>query len=812
MPPAADMIVENVASANVANVDAVAGAKWERQVTVNAKTAPHSLFRQDRWFTGKAPQPGVCPGVNEAGVIASLPLPNLATCGHAEVLDYFDNSWTLYETLFAGLRTRTAFYRQPDHKLRHPLIFYYGHTAAVYINKLRVAGLVDSPINAHFEALLEVGVDENSWDDLSTDETEWPELDEVHNYRAQAYKVVCDVITSTKFAAELGRPVNMDDRAWAIVLGLEHDGIHLDTSSVLIREMPVDLVSRHPAWPAPTTSARTSQEERLVPDNDMISVPAGEVVMGKPNDFPSFGWDNEYGHQRVNVDAFEASRYLISNGEFYDFVADGGYREQLYWSESGWGQRRLNNTKHPRFWVRDGPAGLHTYRLRTIFEEVTMPWDWPVCVNYHEAKAYCTWRSKRSGRSYRLITEVEHHRMRNPLPENPGPKDDPVMCHSGHELARKGVNLSLAFGSETPTDASPPTALGFGDVFGNVWQWCEDEFSPLPGFAVHPYYEDFSTPFYGGEHQLLLGGAFVSTGDEASIWGRIPFRPHFLQHSGIRLALSAGSKIDKPPKVENRNATATEVEVDNDTRRELDQRMLLHYGTLAETLGPAVPDTAGLSLSHNYVNRVVELLVDTARAQGLQLGSALDVGCAVGGTSFALSKYFDSVIGVDQSEAFIGAASSMARAGSRIYRRLDSGGRTTNLCARLDTAAYPERVSFQAADSCALPTDLVNFDVVLLANAPPSRLSNLDAFLARLDGPDAIVRPGGLILLSDEVLANTMASGSSSNGSSNNRQLPAEYELLRACDLSMLIRDNERKFQHVVPRITVWQRGMTALA
>lgn len=802
MPPVADLTVDNSA-------EAVAKAKWERHTSINAKTAPHSLFREDKWFTGKAPQPGVCPGVNEAGVISKLPLPNLATTGRAEMQQYFDNTWTLYETLFAGLRTRSAFYRQPDHKLRHPLIFYYGHTAAVYINKLRVAGLVDSPVNTHFEALLEVGVDENSWDDLSTDETEWPELDEVHAYRAKVYTVVSDVIANTEFGAEMGRPVNMNDKAWAIVLALEHDGIHLDTSSVLIRESPVDLLSRHPAWPAPSTSARTSQEERLVPDNDMVSVPAGEVVMGKPNDFPSFGWDNEYGHKRVQVSAFEASRYLISNGEFYDFVADGGYREQLYWSESGWGQRRLNNTKHPRFWVRDGPAGLHTYRLRTIFDEVTMPWDWPVCVNYHEAKAYCTWRSKRSGRSYRLISEVEHHRMRDPLPEKPGPQDDPVMCMDGHALAQKGVNLNLAFGSETPTDASPPTAMGFGDVFGNVWQWCEDAFAPLPGFAVHPYYEDFSTPFYGGEHQLLLGGAFAATGDEASIWGRIPFRPHFLQHSGIRLALSAGSKIEKPKAIKQDEAVA-EVDVDANTRRELNQRMLLHYGSMAETLGPAVLDTAGLSLCHNYVHHVVELLVDTARAQGLQLQSALDVRCAVGGTTFGLSKYFNTVVGVDPNQAFITAANTMARSGSRMYERRDNGGRMTNLCARLDTAAHPERVTFQTADVCSLPSELTGFDAVLLADASPSPLSDPDAFIERMAGPHSIVRPGGLVLLSDEILNSPTLSESHTHSSSNGKKLPAEYELLRVCDLSILLRENDRHFQHIIPRISIWQRSMAA--
>ena len=50
------------------------------------------------------------------------------------------------------------------------------------------------------------------------------------------------------------------------------------------------------------------------------------------------------------------------------------------------------------------------FRLRTICEEIDMPWDWPVVVNYHEAKAYCNWL----GQGYRLITEAEHHAMRDP--------------------------------------------------------------------------------------------------------------------------------------------------------------------------------------------------------------------------------------------------------------------------------------------------------------------------------------------------------------------------------------------------------------
>lgn len=71
------------------------------------------------------------------------------------------------------------FYRPPYHNLRHPLIFYYGHPAALYINKLRVAGVIAEPVNPYFENIFETGVDEMSWDDLSKNDMMWPSLREV---------------------------------------------------------------------------------------------------------------------------------------------------------------------------------------------------------------------------------------------------------------------------------------------------------------------------------------------------------------------------------------------------------------------------------------------------------------------------------------------------------------------------------------------------------------------------------------------------------------------------------------------------------
>lgn len=81
----------------------------------------------------------------------------------------------------------------------------------------------------------------------------------------------------------------------------------------------------------------------------------------------------------------------------------------------------------------------------------------------------------------------------------------------------------------------PPSEKGFYDVLGNAWEWAEDHYAAFPGFKVHPYYEDFSTPCFGGKHNLILGGSFISTGQLASKFARYQFRPHFFQHAAFRV-------------------------------------------------------------------------------------------------------------------------------------------------------------------------------------------------------------------------------------------------------------------------------------
>ena len=75
----------------------------------------------------------------------------------------------------------------------------------------------------------------------------------------------------------------------------------------------------------------------------------------------------------------------------------------------------------------------------------------------------------------------------------------------------------------------PPNDKGFYDVFGNVWEWCEDNFNLFPGAKTHFLYDDFSTPLADGRHNIIIGGSWASNGNWASHFARSMFRRHFFQ-------------------------------------------------------------------------------------------------------------------------------------------------------------------------------------------------------------------------------------------------------------------------------------------
>lgn len=434
--------------------------------------------------------------------LTSTPVPHLDTCDRDSLLNYFDNSWELEEILMQSLRGEETFYTKPD-PLRNPLVFYLGHSAAFYINKLVRVGVLDQGINPGYETLFEQGVDPATSDDLDQDlqSVGWPQLDKVWQYRDQVREQVEAVIHNTP----LNLPIGQSHPLWALMMGMEHNRIHFETSSMLIRQLPLDQVGRPPGWCYALTQGKG-------PDNAMIPVAGGETTLGKPNHATTYGWDSEYGNLTLAVKPFLLSQYLVTNGEFLQFVADQGYDNPDYWDQDAWEWKTQSHTTHPKFWI----PYKGSYQYRAMFDQIDLPLDWPVEVNHHEAIAYCRWQ----GNNTRLMTEAEWN------------------VAIAAAKTEGNYNLNLKFGSPTPvgdleTDTS---ASGLSDLRGNVWEWLGDDFNPLPGFQPHPLYEDYSTPYFDPHHKLMVGGAWASTGTYASPSCRNWFRRNFFQHAGFRIA------------------------------------------------------------------------------------------------------------------------------------------------------------------------------------------------------------------------------------------------------------------------------------
>lgn len=688
----------------------------------------------------------------------------------SEIRRYFLATFDTYEDLFSLLNCDEAYYRKPIN-LRHPLIFYLGHTATFFINKLVLARLIDTRVNPRFESLFAVGVDEMSWDDLGVEHHMWPAVAEVFTYRRHVRELVESVINS----APLNLPLDWSNPWWAIVMGIEHERIHLETSSVLIRQQLLHWVAPQAKWSACATSGPA-------PRNNLITVPAGTVYLNKHIGDAYYGWDNEYGQHRAELDEFQASCFLVSNQEFLTFVQAGGYQQTEWWEPEGRGWLDYSGATAPTFWCATStentlPTGADQWQLRLLAEVVAMPWDWPVEVNYHEAKAFCNWKKMTTGLPVRLPTEDEWYRLY-----------DVAGCGEvGSALAPANLHLDH-FASPCPVNRFPQG--DFYDVVGNVWQWTETPIYPFPGFEVHPWYDDFTAPTFDERHNLIKGGSFISCGNETLKNSRYAFRRHFFQHAGFRYIVS-----DKVQAVPNSH-------YEND--KLLSEYAEFHYGD--SYFG--VPN-----FPQQLVAAALPLLVDKPKHK------ALDLGCASGRASFELARHFDQVTGIDFSVRFIGQGVLLVEQGSLRYTLVEEGElvsyKTRNLV-ELGLDSIKHKVEFFQGDACNLRSDFTGYDFILAANLI-DRLYKPAKFLSDIHTRLTI---GGILMLTspytwleehtprEEWLGGFKKDGESfSTLDGLHAHLDAHFRLLQPPqEVPFVIRETKHKFQHSVSEVTFWQR------
>lgn len=716
----------------------------------------------------------------------------------AEIKRYFLETVALEDSLYKLLKTDAAFYQKPE-SLRHPLIFYFGHTHTFFINKLYIGQFISRRVDPTFESTFAIGVDEMSWDDLDEKNYNWPTVAALKDYRKKVQEIVLNYIDKVQFTI----PIDWDSAMWPILMGIEHQRIHIETSSVLIRQLGLEYIEPNEQW-APCT------DKGVAPENILLPVDCPSFTIGKSQPAATYGWDNEYGTHQITSKNFLAAKFLVSNLEFKKFWLAGGYTQDEYWTPEGHQWKAYKKVSHPLFWVLNSQG--EPSHLRTIDRLIELPWSWPVEVNYLEAKAFCNWKAKTENKPIRLPTEDEWYCLvemnkkslvQKSVGQTLTSTEYTTTANSSKDYApanfKRNANIGLAhFASSCPVNKFQHA--DFFDIAGNVWQWTETPTYPFDGFKVHPLYDDFSVPTFDGKHNLIKGGSWVSTGNEELLESRYAFRRHFYQHAGMRyVATDQEEKIQINP-------------YETDTL--LSQYCEFHYGQeYFET--PIFP------------KRCIDLIRPYYKLLK-QKNKALDLGCALGRSTLELSFDFNKTIGIDFSARFIDRAKTL----------LEDGVLRYGICAEGELLDYFERtltnnwteeatqnilqkykdsnIEFWQGDACNLLPKFSDFDLVFAGN-----------LIDRLYAPRSFLReiknrlvPGGILVLTspytwlEDYTPKSEWLGGYRRNAENltslqglKEELMPFFELLSPPQkIPFVLRETKNKFQHTLSEMTIWQK------
>jgi iron(II)-dependent oxidoreductase len=391
---------------------------------------------------------------------------------------------------------------------RHRIIFYLGHLEAFDWNLLRERVLGLNTFHAAFDRLFAFGIDPVNGALPSDQPIDWPSVADARHYVKRIRASIDDGLAALTSADWTSNPVGADYSAEILLdVAIEHRLMHAETLAYMLHQLPLDRKVRKQRKP-----------KLIVPpiSPTMMEIPAGRVTLGLSRDDKStFGWDNEYEAQTVDVTAFAIDKYEVTNGHYLDFVAAGGYENPACWTEEDWKWRSAQGVLHPVFWSRTRDR----WSCCTMFEEIPLPLDWPVYVSQAEASAYARWAGKS------LPTEAQWHRAAY------GTETDTETPFPWGTEAPNSNRGNFDFHSWDPTSVGEfpegESAFGVADLLGNGWEWTSSRFEPFPGFQRFSFYPGYSADFFDGKHYVMKGASARTGACMLRRSFRNWFQPHY---------------------------------------------------------------------------------------------------------------------------------------------------------------------------------------------------------------------------------------------------------------------------------------------
>ncbi len=375
--------------------------------------------------------------------------------------------------------------------LRHPFIFYLGHLPAFAWNQLGRGALGLGPMDAGLDVLFERGIDPAEVDMTEVDpvsqgpgsQARWPEAAEIAGYRDRVRAAVRALAPELAARGQAGGdgddPLIEGGRVLALILA--HELRHHETLLYLYQERPPGSLRPPPGFAPRGGDGRAAER---------IAIPAGEAVLGARWEDIPFGWDNEFGQERLPVPAFSIDSLPVRNRDWLDF----------------W-RRTEDPALWPAPWVRHGNGG-GAIRVKTVGGPV--PFDlaagWPAQVTADQAAIYC------AASGGRLPSEAEIRRARTATPDGAqggiSPEQAPAQAP-----AQAPVSAGFGRWSPEPVGSAPAAAspCGVEELTGNGWEWTGTPFRPLRGFrAWARTYPGYSADFFDGAHNVVCGASWAT--------------------------------------------------------------------------------------------------------------------------------------------------------------------------------------------------------------------------------------------------------------------------------------------------------------
>lgn len=238
---------------------------------------------------------------------------------------------------------------------------------------------------------------------------------------------------------------------------------------------------------------------------EMINIPGGIFEMGFDNirHADVFAYDIEMPNHKVYLNEFMIDKYPVTNGDFLEFINDGGYSNFKYWVSEGWDAVKANNWKAPLYWQRadNGEWIKIDFRGEKNIKDIK---DEPVLnISCFEADAFSKWCGKR------LPTEAEW--------EKAASHDEDVSNNKlypwGNDLPDKNnsnlFEAKLWSASDIGNYKNGKSFYGCHQMIGDCWEWTSSEFMPYPGFISG--FAEYNDKWFNNQ-KVLRGGSFATPG------------------------------------------------------------------------------------------------------------------------------------------------------------------------------------------------------------------------------------------------------------------------------------------------------------